>query len=280
MKNLFFILIIFSSIQSSFSQSYEPIELAKVIFNKDSFPDINNYITGEYNGHPNGTDIPKQVKASFLLLGQNNETAVVNITFSDGKNPDYDTYLHFKNDSVWKATAFRALAMTGIIAQVNTMLKDLGPAQVDSILNIQHTDSTQKKPMFLTRDEYEFTLKNTNLTLASDKEIINHFNKNKAEFERIKDKLLEQLKDKEIVDYKSIKIGEDIEKDYKKLFINSITTGGYLFTNSINFLIGGILDNTVGYIYVADIKDLPKMTPHNIIMLRKISDSWYMYKTT
>jgi len=280
MKYIFYLIIIILFTKTSTAQYYEPIELAKIIFKQDSFPDINNYITGEYNGHPNGTDVPKHIKKSFLLLGQDEETAVVNIRFSDGKNPDYDTYLHFKNDSVWKATAFRALAMTGIIAQVNTMLKELSPEQVDSILNIQYTDSTQKKTMFATREEYEFDLGNTNLTLASDNEIIAHFNKNKAEFERIKNKILEQIKDSNIVDYKTTKVGKDLEKEYKKLYINSISVGGYQFENAINFLIGGILDNAVGYLYVADKKDLPKMSPHNIIMLREIGNGWYMYKTT
>jgi len=234
MNKLVYFLFIVITVQTSTAQYYEPIDLAKIIFKQDSFPDINNYITGEYNGHPNATDIPKHIKKSFLLLGQDEETAVVNITFSDGKNPDYDTYMHFKNDSVWKATAFRALAMTGIIAQVNTMLKKLSPEQVDSILNIQYTDSSKKAPMFTTKEEYVFELGNTNLTLASDNEIIAHFNKNKAEFERIKNIIIEQIKDSNIVDYKTTNIGVNLEKDYKKLYINTVSTGGYQFPNTIN----------------------------------------------
>jgi hypothetical protein len=41
-----------------------------------------------------------------------------------------------------------------------------------------------------------------------------------------------------------------------------------------------MLDNTVGYLYVKDKEDLPEMTDRRVIMIREISDGWYIYKTT
>lgn len=42
----------------------------------------------------------------------------------------------------------------------------------------------------------------------------------------------------------------------------------------------GQLDNSVGFIYVKDKKDLPEMNPGRIIMIREITNGWYIYKTT
>ena len=41
-----------------------------------------------------------------------------------------------------------------------------------------------------------------------------------------------------------------------------------------------MIDNTVGYLYVHDRENLPKMNPSRIIMIREIGSGWYLFKTT
>ena len=50
--------------------------------------------------------------------------------------------------------------------------------------------------------------------------------------------------------------------------------------NSLIFQIYGSFKNEVGYLYIKDKTKLPKMTPNSVIMLRELSDGWYIYKTT
>lgn len=78
----------------------------------------------------------------------------------------------------------------------------------------------------------------------------------------------------------SVKLIENFKVDYGRLYISSVSTGGWELGNCINFLIGGMVDNYVGYIYVKDKKDLPEMNADRVIMIREIENGWYIYKTT
>ena len=64
------------------------------------------------------------------------------------------------------------------------------------------------------------------------------------------------------------------------LFIDNAFPDWESSKNNLNFLIGGITDNSVGYLYIKNKKDVPKMNPARFIMIREIGDGWYLYKTT
>lgn len=267
------------TVTTVYGQTYRPLDLAKKIFSQDSFPHIGNYIKGEYEGRPNGQDLHKGAITRFTLLDQAEKNAVGGMTILDSSGKGIDTYLHFEKDTVWKMSAFRALAMTGIIEQVKNQLENMTSQQVDEMIA---KSKNKKKGDFsiASRDEYDFQLGNVRLTLELDENIAKHFLANQSEFERLKSLALAQLEKEKTNEEGSIKLIENYKVDYKKLFISSVSTGGYELGSCINFLIGGILDNAVGYIYVKDKKDLPKMNPSNIIMVKEIGNGWYIYKTT
>lgn len=164
----------------AYGQNIEPLDLAKRIFSKNYFMDNSAYITGEYTGQPNGFDIGKNSTTKFRMLHQDLKESVVNMTILDSNSKGVDTYLYFTKDSVWKMYAFRALAMTGLYEQMKYELET-------------HPNDNSHVPKFRTKEEYEFTLGNINLTLELDDNIIAHFEKNKAEFERLKGLTLQQL---------------------------------------------------------------------------------------
>ncbi len=261
-------------------QTYEPLDLAKKIFGKDSLPNIDNYIIGEYKGRPNGQDLQKGSTTKFTFLGQTEKTAVVGMTILDSLGKGLDTYLHFEKDTVWKMSAFRSLAMTGIIEQVKNELEKLTPQQVDDIIDESKKKKKDDFSMFTSREDYNFQLGNVKLTLELDDNIAKHFLTNQAEFERLKNLALTQLEKEKADEERSIKLIENLIADYQKLFIASVSTGGYELGNCINFLIGGMVDNSVGYIYVKEKKDLPEMNSDRVIMIREIGNGWYIYKTT
>jgi len=123
---------------------------------------------------------------------------------------------------------------------------------------------------------------NGRLILETDDNIINHFIENKEKFERLRDLAIREFEelfpDRNIEG--RINLISDFESEFRRLYISSISVGGIEFGLSLNFLIGGILDNSVGFIYTNDPRNLPRMSPNRVIMIREIGDGWYIYKTT
>jgi hypothetical protein len=260
-------------------QAYEPLDLAKKIFSPDSLIGIENYITGEYQGRPNGQDLQKGTQTKFLSLGETEDKSVIAMTILDSAGNGLDTYLYFQKDTNWKMSAFRSLAMTGIIEQIKAELEKMTPQQVDDMIKKSNKRKKNSHSSFKSREEYDFQLGNAKLTLELDDNILKHFVTNKEEFERLKNLALIQLGNEKF-DEGSIKLIESSKGDYQKLFISSVSTGEFGQENCLSFLIGGMLDNTVGYIYVKDKKYLPSMSANKIIMIREIGNGWYIYKTT
>jgi hypothetical protein len=222
---LFTILIL--TVTTVYGQTYEPLDLAKKIFGKDSLPNIDNFITGEYKGRPNGQDLQSGSTTKFTLLGQTEKTAVVAMTILDSSGKGLDTYLHFEKDTVWKMSAFRALAMTGIIEQVKIELEKMTLQQVDEIIAKSKKKKKDDFAMFTSKEDYYFQLGNAKLTLELDDNIAKHFVTNQAEFERLKNLALKQLEKEKVDEERSLKLIENLKTDYQKLFISSVSTGGY-----------------------------------------------------
>lgn len=268
-------------VSSILGQSVEPIELAKKIFGKEKFDNISFYITGEYLGSPNGQDIAEELTTKFTLLEQTDKTAAVNMTIIDSIGKGLDTYLHFEKDSIWRMKAFRALAMTGFIEQIVSELESMTAEQVEKIIEESINTEDNNSAMFRSKDEYQFLLKNSKLTLALDDDIIKHFETHRLEFDKLRDLALEELSKTKVNDQQITKLLADQEEKYKKILVAGVSFGDYLVgSNCLSFHIGGMIDNTVGYLYVKDKKDLPQMNPSRVIMLREIGKGWYLYKTT
>jgi hypothetical protein len=268
---------------TSYGQHYEPLELAQRIFGKEILSNIAPYIIGEYKGRPNGQDLRKGTTTQFALLGQTEKTAVVSMTVLDSLGKGIDTYLHFKKDTFWKMNAFRALAMTGIIEEMKKELEKMTPEQVSRRIGKEEKGKKENSSLFhsfKSQEDYDFQLGNAKLTLELDSNIIKHFWNHQLAFESLKNQALKQLEKEKGEEERSIALLSHLEADYQKLFIFSVSAGGYELGNGIQFLIGGMVDNTVGYLFVKDKKDLPPMNPDRVIMIKEIGKGWYLYKTT
>ena len=277
---LYFSLCFLLLIAPSYGQVLEPVSVAKQIFGTSKFASIKHYSTGEYEGRPNGQDLPPGATTRFLLLGQDEKRAVVAMTIQGADGKALDTYLHFERDTVWKLSAFRALAMTGMIEQAKQELERMTPAQIDAQIARAVASKDKKNQLITSRADYNFELGNFSLVLESDDHLIEHFRKNQAAFDHLRDQALAQVPSATSTDFRGTPVATAEQEASRKLFISSVraepATGG----KRLNFLIGGILDNTVGYYYVTDKQAVPAMNPGNVIMVREIGDGWYLYKTT
>ena len=255
------------------AQELEPLELVQKVFtDKDFAKKTNKFSTGEYKGHPNANDLSESTNLSFRLLNKTKNSAVVNITIVDSLGNGIDTYTHLAKNKEWKIEAFRALAMTGFMEQAKLEMEKMTDEQIDTLIK-------ENNKTFKSKEDFYRELENIKLTLALDDTIIEHFEKNRDKFENIKNELLNSEFDEEEQSYRKINLGEQIKTDYQKLLINSISN---IFNceNCFEFIIGGMIDNTVGYLYIPNEQNLPKMNPSRIIMIREIGNGWYLFKTT
>ena len=274
---LFVILIFVSQTCPVFSEELAPLELAQEIFSRDTHINILDYVTGEYTGDPNGKDLNENSQLRFILLMQDEDSAVVAMEIYDDGGYGIDYYLFFTKETVWRMYAIRSLWMPRFFEEIVNELGQMADEEIENMINANNEYS-----IFSTMDEYNFMLGNGRLILETDDNIIAHFNEHMEEFERLKDSAVKELDglfpDGNIEG--QVNLITDLESDYRKLYISSISIGDIDFGLSINFLLGGILDNSDGYIYTSDKINLPKMSPNGVIMIREIGNGWYMYKTT
>jgi hypothetical protein len=51
-------------------------------------------------------------------------------------------------------------------------------------------------------------------------------------------------------------------------------------TGVVKVTIGGILDNSVGFLHAADPASVPPIDPSEHIWIEPVGDGWYLFKTT
>ena len=188
-----------------------------------------------------GDRLPKEVSATYRKLYEKNNKAVYAVLLSDGQqSQDWYAYLERENE-IWKLSAVRKLALPGMF-----------------FMALQQLETKQKRS-----EEEEWKYQNMLLTIKSDKELKEYLKSKLVEFNDVVALL---LKDK----------NEQYEIKSKRLFINSIENNNGV----IELSIGGILDNSVGYLYVMPGNNPPEMSPSEFIYIEKITDGWYIYKTT
>ncbi len=142
----------------------------------------------------------------------------------------------------WKLEALRSLARTGI----PTML----------------LEELEQKPQRNAEEQWD--LQNLKLRLKCDAELKQFVLSN-----------IQQLNN--IVSSQMTGKTEVAQTAAKELFIDSI---GVHSDGCIKLIIGGMVDDTVGFIYVPEGKTPPPITPGDYIYVEHVKDGWYVFKTT
>jgi hypothetical protein len=165
-----------------------------------------------------------------------------------------DVYIYLINEGKWKVKSVRRLALTGLLEELQAGLK--------------------ARPS-LTDDERN-TLANINLTLATDKELINWLTEHKTQLKQLCDLAASAGATRPQFITSNDQDYPQIATLLKELHLSGIETEG---TGSIKIVIGGVTDNTVGYIY-APSNNPPQMDDGEYFWVEKITDNWYLFRTT
>lgn len=162
----------------------------------------------------------------------------------DGK-PLIDVYFYLNREGQnWKVTALRSLALTGVTGMVR--------------------DQLERKPKLTQKERDE--LANIRLLLSLDSGLRSHFQRNRAAFIR-----LATVKQHPLSAAEQAKLQRQLAFE-----VDSPSSEG---EDRLEWIIGGTLDNTVGYGYTKS-GELPSISPSEIIWVERLSSHWYLFRTT
>lgn len=230
---------------------------------------------------------PVSLPDRIVSTRPDHSVARVHLVDTDGRDVDLYFYMRFENG--WKVTAMRSLAQTGFSKAVIAELKG------------KSTLTPQEKS----------ELANAELVLSSDKQLTAWFQTNRVSLKAIADLALLETKPKPPAKHpappksRASNRGSSVvemmavpEESDGPNIIATVTADGTKFPRSaaalkrldlaaaevrsdgsVQIVIGGMTDNTVGFIYS------PKETPPRIdgwryIWVEKVSANWYLVRTT
>jgi hypothetical protein len=188
-----------------------------------------------------GEGLPKGTQSKFRKLSETKNSAIYAVLLSNGgKTQDWYAFL-VKDNEIWKLRAVRTLALSGVFSLA---LQEL-----------------EKKSSRSKEEEWEY--QNMLLTARSDNELKSYLKDNIGKFNEAVALLAKGEK-------------ELAKKTARSIYINLVKNDAGI----IDFSIGGILDNSVGYLFVPSNKRPPDMDPSKFIYIEQVISGWYLYKTT
>jgi len=236
----------------------------------------------EQNFNPN--KLPQNVYLNFKVLLLTENKAVVATEIAENKDTT-DIYLFWTKSNDWKITSFRALWLPGMFYAALEPYKDLD----ENGLKVEYEKifSEAKKSNDTITDkhileaigpfeDFKYEIENMKLTVASDRALVNHFSHYQTKFDALLIKIQsENLNNNDNWRYDT---KTSFKKDIQELLISSVSK--YSDDGYITFTIGGMIDNSVGYLYCNDPKCAPLMNEERYIMIRNLGNGWYLFKTT
>jgi hypothetical protein len=252
----------------------EPLQIAEQFVAPNGWAAMKSYLCCEAAQQAKrqtlGQQIPATLQRRCELIQQNARTAVVAVELRDSVSRN-DFYLHFSKDSArWKLQAVRSLAMTKLGPPMLEVLTTMPPAEV--------AQYDQKHP----NAGHNFAVGNIKLWIGSDADIVDHFNKYRSDFEQV----VQIAQKRNYLSAPDIVAGEqaanrdpEIQALLQKLYISRLTRRDMDCQTCIEFVIGGMVDNTVGLLYQPQAAEVPAMHPDRLIVLKPLGNGWYLYKT-
>lgn len=214
-----------------------------------------------------GQQLGLSVQRECHLLFQDTAKAVVTVWLHDSIT-SMDVYFYLQHRGVWTVYAVRSLVMRDYAK------KEL--IRLDSIPANERGKAYEKK----SGHTWQFDYDNTKLWGSADTVLAQYFHNNKAAFTS-----LEKLRAKKYplgvndTIYRSVITDKKIRKQANKILIRDIIVDKHA-PGTVLYHLGGVLDNSVGYMYQPDPKKVPPVSAGYFILIRPLGNGWYLYKTT
>ncbi|MBU6955057.1 hypothetical protein [Hahella sp. HN01] len=222
-------------------------QLVKQFFSQDGIKNKKEVYAGEmlehYLDRPTlGESLPTGIEISLRALEKTPEREIYAVLLSkDGKSQDWYIYL-INDQEKWKISAVRNLALPGLF-----------------FMALHEAQSKSER----TKEE-ERQYQNMLLTLRLDSEL--------KEFLRSNIDSLSAIASEAQIDTDKATVAA------KALYLNLVRYEKGSGIVDVN--IGGMLDNSVGYLFVPAGSNAPSMSDDNYIYIEHVVGNWYVYKTT
>lgn len=267
MKKLLTVLVLLSATLYA-AEEGSPAWIVESFFEAKTFPVKEVYYTGEmlhYIDKANmGSRIPPEVQTDYRILKQDDQEVVFAVTYSyEGEAQNWYSFIK-KVDETWKLEAVRKLALPGLFYKL--------------------LDRISKKQDRSVDEEWDY--QNMLLQIKSDREL-KEFLKDHLETFR---EVLVFFDDDSLL---QVKGPDDVRTKNETAFTQQKEVGLLVRTLHLNYVgrrrsdmktiefnVGGIMDNSVGFMFVPDGYRPPKMSSEEFIYVEEVLPNWFIYKTT
>lgn len=199
-----------------------------------------------------GTTFGKLAAAPDKIVVINPASAVGRVQHYSEDGEVTDLYFYLTREAAWKVRAMRALALTGIIRGAYQYLKS--------------------KPSRTPEEEAEFA--NTRLLLSSDEVLRAWFVQNATAM----NKLYQSSKVMKLGDFSSTDNPRYAELK-RQLSSLHLSLAEAKENGNVEFVIGGITDNTVGFLYSPSNRP-PAISSNEYIWVEEVAPNWFLFRTT
>lgn len=188
------------------------------------------------------------------ILPLDKTRAVGRFQFTGDDNRSEDVYFYLRFENGWKIYALRALALPKFLREYYAILKG-------------KPDLTEEEKRELAR---------LKLLFAPDAELKKWFAENRSRLEKFVVAAAQSKKGKIdfYVGFSDKTSPEAAQLREMNLSLLSVKTNG-----NVEIVIGGITDNTVGFLY-SPAKTPPAVSTLEYIWVEEIADGWYLFRTT
>lgn len=230
---------------ASVAAERSPEGVVQAFFGPSGIDDKSAYYTGEMLGFKEqrtlGETLPKGVSITTRSLQSTDSNAVLGVTLAkDGHAEDWYAYLE-KREGQWRLEAVRTLALTGVPRMVLTQLEE-------------KEDRTS---------EEEWMLNNLRLLFKSDAGLSDFVKSHTEELGKIVELISSD--------------NSAALQEARALYIGSVEKTS---TGLVKFTIGGMVDNSVGILWVPPDVAPPVMSSDSYILVEQVVGPWYLFKTT
>ncbi len=200
-------------------------------------------VVGEAKNYTSSATLGALSQPDALVFPDANHAVARVQGLNDKNKPVVDVYFYLvRNGADWKVSALRSLALTGV----------LGAAR----------DELERKPELTAKERDE--LANVRLTLALDSQLRAHFARNRNAFAR-----LGAIERSPLLKTEGAKLRRQLAFD----------PDPYEEDGALEWIIGGVSDNTVGYGFSPSGK-MPPIEANRRIWVERLSPKWYLFRTT
>lgn len=276
--------VVFNSFFIHGQDNNNPLELTRLYYSGQLKDSKTFLLGGTLDQDFDPRKISKKAEISFEILEKSENKQVIGVSVSE-KESHTDSYAFWVFENGWKLQAIRTLWLPGIFHIMHQKCKGLDDQGLNKLYqeisngNNDSDSSFSESPMIETSgsfEDFKVKVRIMDLTVASDKDLVSHFERNREKFSL----LLSKIKVSAGIQNERWKL--DYQSEYKgpmqDLLISSVSNADHL--KIISFVIGGMMDNFVGYFYCEDPLLLPPMEPNRFIMIKTLGHGWYLYKTS